>query len=336
MKTVLLTGANGFLGGHLCRELLRRSYAVRAFVRPDSDLRVLKDLPLDIWPGDLRDADNVRAATYGCDYVIHAGAQAQVNPARSQTLVDINVGGTAAVLAAVLAADVERLVFVGTANVFGFGTKKHPGDELYPYMGSQYGLDYMDSKRAATDLILQTVRQDALPAVLVHPTFMIGPLDYKITSNALLLALYRRQIAGVPLGGKNYVHVDDVAVATVNALTMGRIGQSYILGNQNLSYREAFSLMADVMNVRPPVLPVPPLLASVIGRVSDWKQRLTNQPIQLNSAMAAVANDGHYFNVTKAINELSLPQTPIRVAITEAFTWFLQHGYLHSSDRSRN
>lgn len=328
MKTVLLTGANGFLGGHLCRELLRRGYAVRAFVRPSSDQRVLAGLPLDIWTGDLRDPHNVRAATYGCDYVIHAGALAQVNPARSQTLVDINVGGTAAVLAAVRAADVERLVFVGTANVFGFGSKKHPGDELYPYMGSRYGLDYMDSKRAATDLVLQTIQQDELPAVLVHPTFMIGPLDYKITSNALLLALYRRQIAGVPLGGKNYVHVNDVAVATVNALAMGRVGQSYILGNQNLSYREAFSLMAEVMNIRPPLLPVPPPLASLIGWVSDRKHQLTGKPIQLNSAMAAVANDDHYFSVTKAIEELNLPQTPIRVAITEAFTWFKQHGYL--------
>lgn len=328
MKTVLLTGANGFLGGHLCRQLLGRGYAVRAFVRPDSDQRALDGLPVDIWTGDLRDAHNVRAAIYGCDFVVHAGALAQVNPARSPTLVDVNIGGTAAVLAAAVQADVERLIFVGTANVFGFGSKKHPGDESSPYMGSRYGLDYMDSKRAATDLVLQAVRQDGLPAVLVHPTFMLGPLDYKITSNALLLALYHRRVAGVPLGGKNYVHVDDVATATINALTMGRVGESYILGNQNLSYYEAFSLMAGIMHVRAPILPVPPSLALAIGRLSDWKHRLTKQPTQLNTAMAAVANDGHYFSVTKAVAELNLPQTPVRVAIAEAFDWFRQQHHL--------
>ncbi|RYC72014.1 MULTISPECIES: NAD-dependent epimerase/dehydratase family protein [Spirosoma] len=322
MKTVLLTGANGFLGGHLCRELLTRGYAVRAFVRPGSDLRALAGLPVDIWTGDIRDSASVRASVYGCDQIIHAGALAQVNPARSPMVVEVNVYGTAAVLAAAVQARVERLVFVGTANVFGFGSKKHPGDELFPYMGSRYGLDYMDSKRAATDLVLQAVRQDGLPAVLVHPTFMLGPLDYKITSNALLLALYNRQVAGIPMGGKNYVHVADVATATVNALTMGRIGHSYILGNENLSYREAFTLFAEWMQVQPPRLPVLPPMASAIGRLSDWKHRFTGQLARLNSAMTAVANDGHYFNVSKARNELNLPTTALRNAVEQALDWF--------------
>lgn len=328
MKTVLLTGANGFLGGHLCRELLRRGYAVRAFVRPDADHTVLNGLPVDLWTGDLRDPANVRAATYGCDYVIHAGARAQVNPARSAEVVDINIGGTAAVLAAAVQARVERLVYVGTANVFGFGSRSNPGDESSPYMGYRYGSDYMDSKRVATDLVMQAVREDGLRAVLVHPTFMLGPLDYKITSNALLIALYHRQLAGVPRGGKNYVHVADVATATVNALTMGRVGESYIVGHENLSYGEAFRLMASVMNVQPPRLPVPGILASTIGWTSDLVYKVTGRLTTLNSSMTAVANDGHYFNVNKALNELNVPQTSIRSAVCEAFGWFRQHGYL--------
>jgi dihydroflavonol-4-reductase len=328
MKTVLLTGANGFLGGHLCRELLGRGYAVRAFVRPDSDRRALDNLSLDVWQGDFRDVDNVRAATYGCDYVIHAGAATQVNPARSKDVVDTNVEGTAAMLAAAIEGKIERFVFVGTANVFGFGSKKNPGNECQPYMGGRYGLDYMDSKRAATGLVMQAVQENKLPVVLVHPTFMIGPLDYKISSNALMLAVYRGDVAGIPVGGKNYIHVADVATATVNALTEGKIGESYILGNQNLSYREAFSLMADVMHVRPPMLPVLPPIASAIGQLSDWKYKLTGKLTRLNSAMTAVANDSHYFNAAKAVKELHLPQTPVRLAMEEAFTWFRQHNYL--------
>jgi dihydroflavonol-4-reductase len=328
MKTVLLTGANGFLGGHICRELIQRGYAVRAFVRPGASCRALDGLLVDVWTGDLRDPANVRAAVYGCDYVIHAGARAQVNPARSPEVVETNIGGTAAVLAAAVQAKVDRLVFVGTANVFGFGTRNKPGNELYPYMGERYGSDYMDSKRVATDLVLRAVREDGLRAVLVHPTFMIGPIDYQITSNALLLALYRHKLAGLPTGGKNYVHVNDVATATVNALTMGRVGESYILGNENLTYREAFKLMASIMHVKAPRLSVPPMLASAIGWGGDLAYKLTGRPADINSSMAAVASDGHYFNVTKALNELNLPQTPIRVAIAEAYGWFRQHGYL--------
>ncbi len=327
MKTVLLTGANGFLGGHLCRELLRHDYAIRAFVRPDSDLRALAGLPVDVWAGDLRDAANVRGAIYGCDYVIHAGALAQVNPARSSAVVDVNVGGTAAVLAAAVQAGVHRIVTVGTANVFGFGTKEKPGNETSPYMGCQYGLDYMDSKRAASDLVTEAVRQDGLPAIQVHPTFMLGPLDYKVTSNALLLALFQGEVGGIPAGGKNYIHVADVATATVNALEMGRIGESYILGNENLSYQEAFTLFANWMDVRPPALRVPPALASVIGQLSEWKQTITGKPGRLNKAMTAVANDGHYFDVTKARHELNLPQTPIQLAVEQTLDWFRQHNF---------
>lgn len=327
METVLLTGANGFLGGHICHELLNRNYSVRAFVRPEADLRALAGLSVDVWTGDLRDAANVRGAIYGCDYVIHAGALAQVNPARSRAVVDVNVSGTAAVLAAAVQAGVERLVFVGTANVFGFGTKEKPGNETTPYRGRRYGLDYMDSKRAASDLVSLAVQQDALPAVQVHPTFMIGPMDYKITSNALLLALFRGELAGIPAGGKNYVHVQDVAMATVNALTMGRTGESYILGNENLSYREAFTKFAAWMGVRPPGLTVPPALANVVGRLSEWQQALTGKPGRLNSAMTAVANDGHYFDVTKARHELSLPQTDLHLAVDQTLDWFRQHGF---------
>lgn len=328
MHTVLLTGANGFLGIHLCRQLLQQDYAVRAFVRPGTSHRSLEGLPLDIWTGDLRDAANVRAAAYGCDFVIHADSLTQVNPARSQAVVDINIEGTAAILAASLKANVKRLVFVGTAGVFGFGTKKNPGDELFPYTGKRYGLDYLDSKREATDLVLRAIREAGLPAVLVHPTFMLGPLDYQITFNALLLALYRQEIKGIPVGGRNYIHVADAATATINALTMGRPGQSYILGNENLSDREAFTLIADVMQIQPPTLPIPAPVASIIGQLSDLKSKWTKQPTRLNSAITAIANDGHYFSSAKAIAELNLPQTPIQVAIEEACDWLMMHGYL--------
>ncbi|MDB5240922.1 MAG: dihydroflavonol 4-reductase [Spirosoma sp.] len=328
MKTVLLTGATGFLGGHICRELLRRNYAVRAFVRDGTDQRALDGLSVDVWTGDLLDPANLRAATYGCDYVVHAAARAQVNPARSQEVVDVNINGTAAVLAAAVQAGVERLVFVGTANIFGFGSEQKPGDELCPYRGSRYGSDYMDSKRVATDLVLRASREDGLPVVLVHPTFMIGPLDYRITSNALLLAVYRHKIAGIPRGGKNFVHIADVATATVNALTMGRLGESYILGNENLSYKEVFGLMASIMDVRPPRLSLPPRAAMAIGLAGDLTSTLTGRLAAVNSSMTAIANDGHYFSVTKALDELNLPQTPVRVAIDEAFGWFRQQGHL--------
>ncbi|SET48168.1 dihydroflavonol-4-reductase [Hymenobacter actinosclerus] len=327
-KPVLVTGANGFLGRHLVAELHGRGQPVRALVRPGT----APPFPLD-WNVEYREADLLRPATLvgaaeGCGAIIHAAALASVNPARDPALWTVNVEGTRAVLAETGRAGVARLVYVGTANVFGFGTPADPGDETRPYAGARYGLDYMDSKRAATDLVLRAVDEQQLPAVLVHPTFMLGAEDAKPTSGALLLEIYRGKVPGYPPGGKNYVHVRDVAQATVNALNLGRVGESYILGNENLSYHEAFTLMADLMRVPPPRWPLPAGLAQFYGQLCSLQTRLTGRPGRLNAAMTAVANDGHYFRVDKARRELQLPQTPVAEAITEAFAWFKAEQYI--------
>ena len=331
--TVLVTGANGFLGRHLVAELLGRGYRVRALLRPEIDgagtaLPALRTLPVECWEGDICQPTTVAGAADGCGAIIHAAALARVNPARDPAVWAVNHAGTETVLHLARRAGVSRFVYVGTANVFGFGSRQHPGDETRPYAGQRYGLDYMDSKVAASGLVRQAVAEWQLPAVLVHPTFLLGPGDAKPTSNALLLELYRGRLPGYPAGGKNYVHVHDVAVATVNALTQGRIGESYLLGNQNLRYREAFALMAGVMGVRPPRWPVPPALARLFGAAGNWQARLTSRPAQLTSALVAVANDGHYFCVEKARAELRLPQTPIEQAVAEAFAWFKAHQYV--------
>lgn len=338
LPRVLLTGANGFLGRHVLAELLRRGYPVRALVRPGQaagaapGLPPLASLPIELAEADLsRPLEPTALAELGrgCGAIVHAAALAQVNPARNPAVWAANEGGTRQVLALARLLGGPRLVYVGTANVFGFGSRTHPGDETRPYAGRHYGLDYMDSKRAATDLVVQAVAREQLPAVLVHPTFMLGPGDAKPTSNALVLELRAGRLPGYPPGGKNYVHVRDVAVATVNALTRGRVGESYILGHENLSYREAFTLIAETVGAAPPRWPLPAVATRLYGALCDVQARLTGRPAALNSAMAAVANDGHYFTAHKARTELLLPQTPIRQAVAEAFAWFTAHGYVY-------
>ncbi|MDQ2770673.1 MAG: NAD-dependent epimerase/dehydratase family protein [Bacteroidota bacterium] len=327
--SVLVTGANGFLGRHLVAELRHRDVPVRALLRPGTPTPFdAADAGISYHFADITRFDQLAGAADGCAAIIHAAALASVSPARNPAVWAANLGGTENVLALARQAGVERLVYVGTANVFGFGPKANPGDETRPYAGRRYGLDYMDSKRAATDRVLRAVAEEQLPAVLVHPTFMLGPDDAKPTSNALLLELHRRRLPGYPSGGKNYVHVRDVATATVNALTMGRVGESYILGNENLSYREAFVRLAAVLGVPAPRWPIPAGLARLYGALSEQLGHLRGRPAQLNAAMAAVANDGHYFSPAKARAELGLLQTSIDEAAAEAFAWFRAHAYV--------
>lgn len=328
MNTVLVTGANGFLGGYLCRELIRRGYGVRAFVRPSSNLRALADLPVDVWIGDLLDADNVRASVYGCDYIIHAGSATAVNPARNLSVRLSNVQGTATTLSAATRAGIRRYIYVGTADVFGYGDAQQPGTEQHPIRDKLYGLDFIDSKLAATDMVLRAIQTDHLPAVMVHPTVAVGPYDYKNTAHVLLTSLYQKRIIATPAGGRNYVHIADVATATVNALTMGDLYESYILGNENLSYRQLFDVLAQIMHTRAPTRRLPPPLASLMGLLGDWRNAFSEQPSDYNSTLLSMAGDEHYFSAAKAVRTLAMPQTPVRTALTEAFHWFKDNGYL--------
>ncbi|TGE03740.1 NAD-dependent epimerase/dehydratase family protein [Hymenobacter fodinae] len=330
-RRVLVTGAGGFLGRHLVQQLRQQGYAVRALLRrPLTGAVGEPAFPAEVEcvVGDVCRPETVAHLAEGCWGIVHAAALAQVNPARDPAVWDVNYGGTDTVLRLARQAAVQRFVYVGTANVFGFGPLARPGDETHPFAGRRYGLDYMDSKRAATALVEQAVREWRLPAVLVHPTFMLGPGDAKPTSNALLLELLRGRVPGYPAGGKNYVHVHDVAVAAVNALTQGRVGESYVLGHQNLSYRDAFRLMAEVLHVPAPRWPIPTPLARLYGTASALGARLTGRPGRLNPAMVAVAADGHYFDAAKARAELGLPQTPIAQAVADAYDWFKTHRYV--------
>ena len=152
----------------------------------------------------------------------------------------MNIEGTENVIQAIKDNNVKRLVYVGTANSFGNGSSLDDlGDETNEYTAHKYGLD-LDSKKKAQDLLLDAVKKDGLPAIIVNPTFMIGPYDSKPSSGTMVLAIYNGKVPGYTRGGKNYIAVKDTAVAIANGITMGRIGECYILGNENLSYKDAF------------------------------------------------------------------------------------------------
>ena len=173
---VLVTGANGFLGRHLVAELRRRSLPVRALLRPGTPAPFdAADAGISYHFADITRPDQLAGSATGCTAIIHAAALASVNPARDPAVWAANVTGTEAVLREARRAAVGRLVYVGTANVFGFGTKRHPGDETRPYAGRRYGLDYMDSKHAATDRVLAAVQREQDPPKAPGSTGFANP-----------------------------------------------------------------------------------------------------------------------------------------------------------------
>ena len=246
---ILVTGADGLLGSNVIRELISRKYEVSALVQEDRTYITLVGLPISIIKGDLIDAQSINNACSNVDVVIHCAANTSMFPPRQQAVKRVNKSGTQNIIDACKLNKVKRLIYVGTANSFNSGTIDHPGNETNEYTALKYGLDYMDSKYEAQCLVLEEAAKGTLDALVVNPTFMIGPYDSRPSSGEMILGIYFKKIPGYTLGGKNFVAVKDVAFAIANSITLGQKGQCYILGHENLSYKEAFEKISTVLNV---------------------------------------------------------------------------------------
>ena len=324
---IFITGGDGLLGSNLVRELLDSGHELRVLVQPDRKVNTLNGLNLEKVTGDLLDYKSLKSAAGQVDAIFHLAASTSLWPSKCKIAKCVNIEGTKNILRLAKDLGVNKLVYVGTANTFSFGTKKNPGKENTAYTGRKYGLGYMDSKWEAHQLVMEAV-EDEVPAVVVNPTFMIGAYDSVPNSGAMILAVYEQKIPGYAPGGRNYICAKDAAKGISSALEKGKIGECYIIGNQNLSYKEAFGKIATVLGKKPPKRKLPKLGILVYGRIGSLLGSLTGKKPKVSYPMAKIACDGHYFSSEKAVRELGLPQTPIEEGILESFNWLKSNGYL--------
>ncbi|MDR2542474.1 MAG: NAD-dependent epimerase/dehydratase family protein [Treponema sp.] len=326
---ILVTGADGLLGSNLVRELLNRNHLVSVLLLEGTKSPTLDGLPITSYYGNILKPESLDAPFKNNEIVIHCAAATDVYPARNEFVNAVNIEGSRNIVKTCLKHSIKRLVYVGTANSFSFGTSKDkPGVEDTPYASLHYGLDYMDSKRYAQELVLEAVKNEKLPAVIVNPTFMIGPYDSRPSSGKMILALHKGKVPGYTNGGKNYVAVKDVAAAISNAIDKGRIGECYILGNENLSYKEAFEKLANAIGAKPPKLKMGNVIVKFYGTLSSLLAKIFKLNPAVTKEMAIISCDHHYYSVEKARKELDLPQTPIETAAKECFEWFKENDYL--------
>lgn len=325
---VFLTGPDGLLGSNLVRLLLAQDYSVKAFIYPGSQSKTIQDLPIEKVSGNILDQKAVLEGMKGCDAVIHAAANTSVWPTQSPRIWAINVEGTQNVINGVLEQGIKRMVHVSSASSFTHGPKDRPGDEIAPFGGDQYGLDYIESKYKGQQIVQRAVTEQGLPAVIINPTYMIGAYDSLPSSGKLLVNLAKKKLPGYTSGGKNFVYVKDVAQAIINALHRGRTGECYIAGHSNHTYQEIFEIMATVAQVTPPKLAVPDGFMQIIGWLSTVWGKLARKDSPMNHATAKFACESQYYSPQKAVRELDMPQTPIRIAVQEAYDWFVENGYI--------
>ena len=264
------------LGASVTREALAQGYQVKAQILPGSSTKVLDGLAVEIVEGNILDTTFLDAAMSDCQYVINIAALTTIWPRRHASLFAVNLTGVQNIAAAAQKHGLKRMVQIGTANSFNHGSKEAPGDENQPYTGDQFKMDYMDSKYQAQCYLLELNKTQDFPVVIINPTYMIGPFDSGPTSGRMLLELYKNKLPGYAGGGKNFVYSLDVAVATVNALKMGRVGQCYIVGNENLYFGEMFKKATMVFQQPFKIKQFPGFAINLVGAINSIVARLPN------------------------------------------------------------
>lgn len=325
---VFVTGPDGLLGSNLVRELLQQNYEVSVLVEKGKKTPTLDNLPIKKITGCLLNLECIIDATKNQNIIIHCGALTTIFPPRSEIINNVNITGTHNIIYASKINNIRRLIYVGSASSFGPGDKQRGGNECNEYEGYKYGLDYIDSKYYAQKEMIDEIESNGIDGVIVNPTFMIGPYDSKPSSGSMILGLCRQSIPGYTKGGKNFIAVKDVAVGIVNAIKYGKKGECYILGNENLYYKEFFNKVSTTLGIKAPKRKLNKNTVIVIGKINSFLAKLFKYRPKISYEMAIIANEEHFYSPSKARIELKLPQTPIEVAIKESFEWFKENNYI--------
>lgn len=320
---VFLTGASGFVGGHVLRELRAAGYPIRALMRSRAALE-----DCEVVVGDLRRTGDLARAIEGCRYLVHCAALYSFSPRDRAAIDAVNVAGTAGLLEAAKLAGVERAVLTSSSATVGHAPNGRCANENdYPSGAAAsggYHRSKLEQERAAFAA--------RIPVVAVLPTAPVGPGDGKPTPTGQMVldvargAIFAKPPAG---GGMNIVAVEDVARAHVAALERGRTGERYLVGGENLSFDRIWELIAEISGRPLPRVRVPFALALGIGFADGLRCRLLRnvRPVAPVEGVR-MSVERMYVDCGKARRELGYEPQPVRPALERAVAWYRARGCL--------
>ena len=322
VRQALVMGATGFIGGAVVRAALEKGWQVRAMRRDEGRTGAIADLAdhegFSWFTANLNDTPSLRSAMQGCDVVFHAAAhypvtsrdrQGQVNRARQQM---------ERVVEAFRQAGSNRLVYTSSLSTIGrtadVGRLANESD-IY-HLGS-IPVCYFDVKIAMEEAALSS----GLPVIVLCPTAVFGPGDIKPTSGLLFVNIAKGLMPVYVQGQHNVVDVRDVARSHVNAVDSGKIGERYILGGENVTFRHLMTVAAEEAGRRPPWLPVSPAVVHLVGKIAG----------QLGILGGDVLEAIEYWqplDSSKAQGELGHASRPFPETVRDTLRWFRENDYL--------
>ncbi len=327
MKT-FVTGATGFIGASIVRELLKRGREVRVLVRPASNRANLKGLDVELWEGELLDPSGLRQGLKGCDVLYHAAADYRLWTRTPEDMYRTNVGGTTAILEAAMENGISRVVYTSSVGTLGNPGNGLPGNEDTDVTLADMVGPYKKSKFLAEREAEKFIAR-GLPLVIVNPSTPVGPWDIKPTpTGKIIVDFLNRRMPAYLDTGLNLIDVEVCARGHILAEEKGLTGRKYILGNANLSLRNIFGMLQEITGLPAPKvrLPYAPVLAA--AWLNEGLSRLTGREPLIPLAGVRMAAHHMYFDSSRAVRELGLPQTPVAEALERAVGWFRTNGYV--------
>jgi dihydroflavonol-4-reductase len=322
---VLVTGATGFLGAEIARELVLRGHAVRALVRPASALAGLEGAPVEIARGDVLDPASVRAALAGQEAVVHTAGIPRIGGEAHETFA-VNTRGVEIVFEAALEAGVSRAVLTSSTSVSGGSRTPAVADEATAGNAEALGIGYFVSKLRGEQAAGRLAAR-GLPVVVVRPSFVLGPGDTHGSSASIVVALAKRRIPGWVEGGASFCDVRDVARGHVEALVRGRPGEVYVLGGHNLRMSEfIFRACAAAGVVRPPHVPYAVALGAAALQEA-WAKLSGGRPATTRDLVRSAALYT-WVSSAKAERELGYAVRPLEEMLEDTLRFALASGRL--------
>ena len=325
---VFVTGANGFVGLNVVSALVSSGHDVVSIVRDGSNTAFLEPFGVDIVRGGLDDVRTLTDAMRGADAVVHVAGNTSCNRKDMPKLLEVNVDGTRNIVEAALATGIRRLVYTSTTSTIGAydgGTRL--ADETVPLSGYRARSPYSITKRKAEEIVL-AARPRGLEPVILNPAEVVGAYDYNLQWGRILLAAYYDKIPFNPPGGASFCSAADVGRAHVRAITLGRPGERYLLGGENLLFSRFFEVLSDVLGKK---LTIPRGSYRWLYTKALLQEKLSpfvpgNPPIE--PYRMRVLGNTYFYDSSKAEKELGYLSAPIEAMVKDCADWYRNNGFI--------
>jgi dihydroflavonol-4-reductase len=321
----VVTGSNGSIGNVLVRELLKRGRTVRVFSRPTSDIKSLEGLEVEKVVGNIQDVDSLIKSFKGADIVYHLAAMISIMPGDRSLIRSINFEGTRNVVNACLRCGVKRLVYTSTIHALKeppFGTVI---DENMPFNPKNNRGEY-DRSKALASLEVVKAAKNGLDSVLVCPTGVLGPYDFKISAiSQTFIDFINKKLKFMINGAYDFVDVRDVAVGHILAAEKGKAGENYILSGERVTMDEIMSMLEEITGVEASCSRVPIWMAKIAGVFTPIYYKLTNTTPRFTGYSISTLQSNSYISHEKASKELGYSPRTVRQSIKDTIKWFREN-----------